>query len=50
MNRSTWLKNGATTLGKRLNNKVKEILKDHTPDPLNSEAKNQINQILSQAA
>jgi trimethylamine--corrinoid protein Co-methyltransferase len=48
--RSTWLRNGATTLGERLNSKVKEILKEHTPAPLDSKTTKRINEILSQAA
>jgi trimethylamine--corrinoid protein Co-methyltransferase len=48
--RSIWLKKGATTLGNRLNAKVKEIIKDHKPEPLNKGLVNQVNEILSRAA
>jgi trimethylamine--corrinoid protein Co-methyltransferase len=48
--RPTWLEEGATTLGERLNTRVKEIIKDHTPEPLNEDIKTKINEILSQAA
>jgi trimethylamine--corrinoid protein Co-methyltransferase len=48
--RSTWLRTGASTLGKRLNTKVKEIIKDHRPDPLDKAAKKQIQEVLSQAS
>jgi trimethylamine---corrinoid protein Co-methyltransferase len=48
--RSIWLKKGATTLGDRLNAKVKEIIKDHKPEPLNKGLVNQVNEILSRAA
>jgi trimethylamine---corrinoid protein Co-methyltransferase len=48
--RSIWLKKGATTLGNRLNAKVKEIIKDYRPEPLNGDLVEQINKILSRAA
>ena len=48
--RSTWLRKGATTLGSRLNAKVKEIIKDYRPEPLNGGLVQQINEILSRAA
>jgi trimethylamine--corrinoid protein Co-methyltransferase len=48
--RSTWLKNGATTLKDRLNTKVKEIIKEHTPEPLDDGIKNQVKEILSKAS
>jgi trimethylamine--corrinoid protein Co-methyltransferase len=48
--RSTWLRNGATTLGDRLNTKVKEIIKNHTSEPLAEGIKNEISSILSQAS
>jgi trimethylamine--corrinoid protein Co-methyltransferase len=47
---SIWLKNGALTLGERLTTKVKQIIKDHRPEPLKGETKNQIEEILSQAS
>ncbi len=48
--RSTWLKNGSTTLGERLNTRVKNILNEHTPAPLAESIKNEIKEILSQAS
>jgi trimethylamine--corrinoid protein Co-methyltransferase len=48
--RSIWLKKGASTLGNRLNAKVKEIIKDHKPEPLNKGLVKQVNEILSRAA
>jgi trimethylamine--corrinoid protein Co-methyltransferase len=47
--RTTWLDEGATTLGERLNKRVKEIVKEHVPEPLNADVKKKINEILSQA-
>jgi trimethylamine--corrinoid protein Co-methyltransferase len=46
--RSAWLKRGATTLGERLTTKVKEIIKEHAPEPLDQGVKNQIKEVLSQ--
>lgn len=48
--RSIWLKKGASTLGNRLNAKVKEIIIDHKPEPLNKGLVKQVNEILSRAA
>jgi trimethylamine---corrinoid protein Co-methyltransferase len=48
--RSIWLRKGATSLGNRLNAKVKEIIKDYRPEPLNGDLVEQINKILSRAA
>jgi trimethylamine--corrinoid protein Co-methyltransferase len=48
--RPTWLEEGATTLGERLTTRVKEIIKEHTPEPLNENIKTKISEILSQAA
>jgi trimethylamine--corrinoid protein Co-methyltransferase len=47
--RPEWLEQGGTTLGERLNERVKEILKEHHPEPLESEKKAQVEQILAQA-
>ena len=44
--RSTWLEEGAITLGERLNARVKEIVKGHTPQPLDAGIKAKINEIL----
>jgi trimethylamine---corrinoid protein Co-methyltransferase len=48
--RSTWLRKGATTLGNRLNGKVKEIIKDHKPEPMNKSVVKQVHEILSRAS
>jgi len=48
--REKWLASGATTLGQRLNTRVKEILKEHHPRPLEAEKKTKIQEILAQAA
>jgi trimethylamine--corrinoid protein Co-methyltransferase len=47
--RPTWLERGATTLGQRLTSRVKEILEEHRPKPLDPEKKRQIQEILAQA-
>jgi trimethylamine--corrinoid protein Co-methyltransferase len=48
--RQTWLQAGGTTLGKRLNQRVKDILATHQTSPLDPKAKQQIQHILEQAA
>jgi trimethylamine--corrinoid protein Co-methyltransferase len=48
--REQWLKAGATTLGQRLNARVKEIIKEHQPKPLEPDKKQQVQEILAQAA
>jgi trimethylamine--corrinoid protein Co-methyltransferase len=48
--RPTWLNNGATTLGQRLNAKVKQIIKEHQPAPLPTDKKKKIQEILAQAS
>jgi trimethylamine--corrinoid protein Co-methyltransferase len=48
--RSTWLDRGATSLGERLNAKVKSILTEHQPKPLEPDKKQQVREILAQAA
>jgi trimethylamine--corrinoid protein Co-methyltransferase len=48
--RVQWLEAGATTLGQRLNARVKEITKEHQPEPLEPEKKQQVQEILAQAA
>ncbi|MGD8404090.1 MAG: trimethylamine methyltransferase family protein [Anaerolineales bacterium] len=48
--RTTWLDEGATTLGERLTKRVKETIKEHNPEPLSSDVKNKINKILSRAS
>jgi trimethylamine--corrinoid protein Co-methyltransferase len=47
--RPEWLEQGGSTLGERLNKRVKEILKEHQPAPLDPEKKAQVEQILAQA-
>ena len=47
--REQWLAAGATTLGQRLNTRVKQILKEHRPKPLQAEGKQRIQEILAQA-
>ena len=47
--RSQWLEKGATTLGQRLNQRVKDILKDHNPQPLPFEKQNGVQEILASA-
>ena len=48
--RGTWLKAGGTTLSQRLNARVKEIIKEHQPKPLDPEKKRKIQEILATAA
>jgi trimethylamine--corrinoid protein Co-methyltransferase len=48
--RTQWLEAGATTLGQRLNARVKEIVKGHQPKPLDADKKNTVQGILAQAA
>jgi trimethylamine--corrinoid protein Co-methyltransferase len=48
--REQWLEAGATTLGQRLNARVKEILKEHHPKPLEKEKKGKLQEILARAA
>jgi trimethylamine--corrinoid protein Co-methyltransferase len=47
--RPQWLDAGATTLGQRLNDRVKEIIKQHQPQPLEMDKKRQVQEILAQA-
>jgi trimethylamine---corrinoid protein Co-methyltransferase len=47
--REKWLATGGTTLGERLNTRVKEILKEHQPQPLAQDKVRGINEILAQA-
>ncbi len=48
--RPEWLEAGGTTLGQRLNARVKEILADHRPPPLASDKKAKVQEILAKAA
>ena len=45
--RGQWLNAGATTLSQRLNARVKEIIKQHQPKPLDPEKKRMIQEILA---
>ena len=47
--REQWVEAGGTTLGQRLNARVKEILKEHHPRPLDTGRKRQLQEILAQA-
>jgi trimethylamine--corrinoid protein Co-methyltransferase len=47
--RPEWLKAGSRTLGQRLNARVKEIIKEHQPQPLGPEKKRKIQEILAKA-
>jgi len=47
--REEWLKAGETTLGQRLKSRVREILKDHDPKPLDPDRMQEIEKILSAA-
>jgi trimethylamine--corrinoid protein Co-methyltransferase len=47
--REQWLATGATTLGQRLNARVKEILQEHRPKPLEQDKKQRVQEILAQA-
>jgi len=47
--RPQWLEAGATTMGERLNTRVREILAEHRPAPLDPAAKERVQQILAQA-
>ena len=48
--RNQWLDSGATTLGQRLNQRVREIIKEHQPEPLEEGKKARLQEILAQAA
>jgi len=47
--RDQWLAEGATTLGQRLNTRVREIIKEHRPEPLKAEVKQQLQEIVGRA-
>ena len=47
--RPNWLAAGGTTLGGRLNAKVKRIIKDHKPKPLAAEKRQRVQEILAAA-
>jgi trimethylamine--corrinoid protein Co-methyltransferase len=46
--RETWLAEGRTTLGQRLNARVKEIIGEHRPKPLDPARKQELQDILAQ--
>jgi trimethylamine--corrinoid protein Co-methyltransferase len=48
-NRPEWLASGGTTLGQRLNSKVKEIIREHQPKPLDPDKKQKVQDILYRA-
>ncbi len=48
--RPEWLEAGGTTLGQRLNARVKEIIQEHQPEPLEPEKRRQVQEILARAA
>jgi trimethylamine--corrinoid protein Co-methyltransferase len=47
--RPNWLNKGASSLGERLNAKVKSIFTEHQSSPINDDIKNQVQEIMSQA-
>jgi trimethylamine--corrinoid protein Co-methyltransferase len=48
--REGWLAAGSLTLGQRLNARVKEILKEHRPKPLDADKARQVQELVAQAA
>ena len=48
--RPQWLETGGTTLGQRLNARVKEIVEEHRPRPLDPEKKQEVQEVLAKAA
>jgi trimethylamine--corrinoid protein Co-methyltransferase len=48
--RPEWLEAGGTTLGQRLNARVKEIIQEHQPELLEPEKRRQVQEILARAA
>jgi trimethylamine--corrinoid protein Co-methyltransferase len=47
--RPQWLEAGATTLGQRLNEKVRRLIREHQPKPLAPEAAQRVHEILAEA-
>jgi trimethylamine--corrinoid protein Co-methyltransferase len=47
--RETWMKKGATTLGERLNGRVKQIIAEHQPKPLSPDKSHKLREILARA-
>jgi trimethylamine--corrinoid protein Co-methyltransferase len=48
--REQWLEQGTTTLGQRLNARVREIIRDHRPKPLEAGVRQQLQEIVARAA
>jgi trimethylamine--corrinoid protein Co-methyltransferase len=48
--REQWLATGGTTLGQRLNDRVREIVEHHRPGPLKVDKRQQVQEILARAA
>jgi trimethylamine--corrinoid protein Co-methyltransferase len=48
--REKWLAAGGLTLGQRLNARVKEIINEHRPKPLDADKKRRLDGILAQGA
>jgi trimethylamine--corrinoid protein Co-methyltransferase len=47
--REQWLAAGATTLGQRLNARVKEIVREHRPKPLDAQTRQAVQSVLARA-
>jgi trimethylamine--corrinoid protein Co-methyltransferase len=47
--REQWLAEGATTLGQRLNTRVREIVKEHRPKPLDTAVRDRLWEIVARA-
>jgi trimethylamine--corrinoid protein Co-methyltransferase len=47
--RERWLAKGSTTLGMRLNDRVKDIIEDHRPRALDADKKRKVQEVLSAA-
>ena len=47
--RDSWVSNGGKSLGEKLNQKVKSLIKEHQPEPLSDEAKKGLAEILKKA-
>jgi trimethylamine--corrinoid protein Co-methyltransferase len=48
--RESWLASGGTTLSQRLNARVKEIIEEHRPQPLDPDKKQKVLELLAKAA
>jgi trimethylamine--corrinoid protein Co-methyltransferase len=47
--RSQWLESGSLTMGQRLNARVKEIIEQHQPKPLDADKKQKLQVVLARA-